>query len=261
MVRVIILTESDTGTAAHHFPFLLNQPSFAVVQVVKSSGRKRNRKGLLIKKLKKIRQIGLLGALNGIRMRNWFTNGVDAKLKPLPLSRQCKTAGIPYNEVEYTHGNDTISLFRAAKADIGISLGNGYIGPSVFSIPRYGMINIHHELLPEFKNAQSVIWQLYHLSSSTGYTIHRINNEIDGGDILLKEKVPIVFEKDLPETIAATSEHLLLSSAKGLVSVLSDLPGYIERAEKQGEGRSYTTPSWKQFRQIQKNFQQLSGKK
>jgi folate-dependent phosphoribosylglycinamide formyltransferase PurN len=38
------------------------------------------------------------------------------------------------------------------------------------------MINIHHELLPEFLGAQSVLWQLHEGSTKTGFTIHRIDD-------------------------------------------------------------------------------------
>ena len=52
------------------------------------------------------------------------------------------------------------------------------------------MLNIHHEELPAFRNAQSVIWQLHEGRNKTGYTVHEITREIDGGRILKQSRSP-----------------------------------------------------------------------
>ena len=60
------------------------------------------------------------------------------------------------------------------EADLGLALGNGFIGPSIFTIPCFGMVNIHSEMLPEFRGAQSFIWPIYEGVGWMGFTIHQI---------------------------------------------------------------------------------------
>ena len=85
--------------------------------------------------------------------------------------------------------------------DLAISLGCSYISSKIFNIPKYGMINIHHEILPEYQNAQSVIWQLFNNSNKTGYTIHKITKKIDDGPILFKKERDIIISDTLRKTL------------------------------------------------------------
>ncbi len=121
------------------------------------------------------------------------------------------------------------------------------------------MLNIHHEVLPQYQNAQSVIWQLYNGSTNTGYTIHKINKKIDQGEILFQEHIPIKFMPTLGETVASTYARLIDASALGLVKVLTNFNKYYTEAIPQGKGGHYTTPSYWQFRKIMKQFNKLKN--
>ncbi len=256
-MKVLILTSSDSGTAAHHLPFLLNSPSCDVAMVIVNGNQLMNKKKFYKRKLKKMFQIGLLGALNGIRMRKWFNEDVGQYAEMVSLKLQCEKHHIPYYETPMINCSITEALFIKAKADIGLSLGNGYIGEKIFTIPVHGMLNIHHEILPQYKNAQSIIWQLYNGSSNTGYTIHKIDKGIDTGEIIYQQPVPIGFRDTLSDTIAYTSALLLKASATGLVYVLEHFDELIKKSILQTGGASYTTPGIRQYFQIRSNYQRL----
>jgi len=247
-MKIIVLTSSRYGTAAHHLPYLIESRSCEISMVVLSEGTIVNKKKHFKNKFRKVIKIGILGALNGIRMRKWFDQGPEFE-KIGELEEICRNNNIPFHTTPGINTPLTIELFKKANADLGISLGNGYIGKKIFSIPRYGMLNIHHEILPAFQNAQSIIWQIYSMSSVTGYTIHKIDKHIDTGEILLQESIPIIFENTLRQTISKTSFSLLQASAKGLLKVVADFDNLYKNAKPQGHGKSYTTPSiWQYFR-------------
>jgi methionyl-tRNA formyltransferase len=145
----------------------------------------------------------------------------------------------------------------SANPDLGLSLGNNYIGSKIFSLPLFGMLNIHGEILPAFQNAQSVIWQLYEESSETGYTIHKIDKKIDTGEIVKQEAFPIIFKSSLSETVSVTNYEILKKSATGLIEVLNNFDQYYQNAKPQGKGKAYTTPSLSQFIKIYQNFKKL----
>jgi methionyl-tRNA formyltransferase len=190
-------------------------------------------------------------------MRKWFNESISKYKELRSVEEICREQKILFCKTPMINCSTTRELFEKADADLGISLGNGYIGQKVFSIPRYGMINIHHEILPAYQNAQSIIWQLYNLSSKTGYTIHKIDKNIDTGAILYQESISIDFMDTLPETIAKTSVSLLEASAKGLLYCLQHFDRLFFKAKPQGEGQSYTTPSIWQYFRIVKNFHSL----
>lgn len=260
MIHAIVLTSSKRGTAAHHLPLLAECENCRISAVIYNRGEQTGRRAYYRRKLKKTLRIGPLGALNGIRMRRWYKRDVEEYLDIPPIDELCREHNIPYFETPDINCETTEDCFQKADAEVGLSLGNGYIRESVFEIPRYGMLNIHHELLPEYQKAQSVIWQLYNESATTGYTIHKINSEIDGGEIVYRERVPIRFEESLSETVTRTQADLLERSARGLVHVLENFEELYHAAEPQGEGRSYTTPSFWQFLRIYYNYRKLRSK-
>lgn len=254
-MRVVLLTSSRSGTAAHHLPALLASSCCEVAMVVLSEGKPTSKGRHYRRKLQKLLSIGLFGALNGMRMRSWYRTAGGGP----PLDVLCAASGIPFHVTPGINTDRTRALFRLANAEVGISLGNGYIAPSVFSIPKFGMINIHHELLPDYQNAPSVIWQLYNGSTGTGYTIHKIDKQIDTGAILLQERMPIRFGASLKETVKGSMQALLQASSKGLVRVLCNFTDYYNQAKPQGPGKSYTTPSLWQFLKIRRNHKLLAG--
>ncbi|MEI8087207.1 MAG: formyltransferase family protein [Paludibacter sp.] len=248
-MKTVILTSSRYGTASHHLPYLIESKACEISMVILNDGKVSNKTRNLRRILRKISRIGILGALNGIRMRKWYNQDMSKIKKIEDVEITCKKNNIPFYSTPNINSPLTIELFQKANSDIGISLGNGYIGQKVFSIPRLGMINIHHEILPDYQNAQSIIWQIYNMSTTTGYTIHKIDKNIDTGEILHQKSIPINFQKSLRQTVSKTTFSLLEASANGLLEVVRDFDNLYKNAKPQEHGRAYTTPSiWQYFR-------------
>lgn len=255
-MRVVVLTSARRGTASHHLPFLVGSPHFQVVRVILAGAPTTPNSGLK-KKFRKVMRIGPLGAIMGYRMRAWYTTDVQA-LSPLEdIGVLCERFGIDLVTTPWVNHMDTVTAMKAANADIALSLGNGYIASKVFTLPRLGMLNVHHELLPEYQNAQGVIWPLYNGSRITGYTIHRIDKGIDTGAIVHREEVPIRFGPHLRDTVTRTMVAVLDASAAGCRAVLEDLPTKLAAARPQGQGRKWTTPSFGQYLRILRNHRRL----
>lgn len=259
-MRVLILTCNRRGFGAYCLPRLAEAEGVDVSMVIYSKGEQKNWTRYIRKKLKKTAKIGPLGALNGLRMRSWFKEGVREHLDIKDIERQSKELGIRYESTPKINCKDTVHFFQEADAELGLSLGNGYISETVFSVPKYGMVNVHHEKLPDFKGAQSVIWQIYHESSTTGYTIHKIDKNIDNGEIIYSDEIPISFRSSLGDTASYNYARLYEESSEGLVEVLRDFSDYWEDSEPQLEGRSYTTPSFWQYLKMVYNHRKLAQK-
>lgn len=259
MIEVIILTSSTTGSVSVQLAELVKSEKIKVNAVVLSQGQITNKKKYYQTKVNKIFKIGVFGALNGVRMRKWYSTGVSQYLKPSSINDLCDLHHIPLHITPSINCAQTINYFKDARADVGLSLGNGYIGSKIFSIPKFGMINIHHEELPAYRNAQSIIWQLYNNSGNTGYTIHKIDKHIDTGEILFQEIIPITFKESLANTVSYNYAELWKKSSKGLVKVLEDFETYFNGSTPHGQGSSYTTPSLKQYLRILNNFKKMKN--
>jgi methionyl-tRNA formyltransferase len=257
MRDVVILTSSLRGSSSHQLEQVLKSKSINVKGVIFSKGQIKNKKKYYKRKFIKALKIGVFGSLNGIKMRKWYSVGVQKYLEIKPIDKICIENNIPFQITPTINCALTIELFKDANAEIGLSIGNGYIGPKVFNIPKWGMINIHHEVLPEYQNAQSIIWQLYNNSSITGYTIHKIDKHIDKGQLLYQEKFPIILRANLAETVSFNYSELWKRSAIGLVQVLEDFENHLDNSYPQGQGASYTTPNFFQFLKMLKNFRNM----
>ncbi|MFC8195123.1 methionyl-tRNA formyltransferase [Streptomyces sp. NPDC060006] len=63
--------------------------------------------------------------------------------------------------------------------------------PEVFALPPHGTLNIHDSLLPAYAGFSPLIWALINGEREVGVTAHRMNAELDAGDVLLQRAVPV----------------------------------------------------------------------
>jgi len=61
--------------------------------------------------------------------------------------------------------------------------------PAAFPAP---IINVHPSLLPKYKGLHAVEQAKESGDEETGCTVHYVNEELDGGEIILQGKVPIL---------------------------------------------------------------------
>jgi len=258
-MKLVILTGMRRGMASLALP-ALQAAGHEVAGVIVSEEQIVDRKKWFKRRLKKVMRIGLFGALNGIRMREWFGDAPATLAGMRDVADVAAEAGVPLETTPTVNNDRTVELMNRFAPDLALSLGNSYIGRRVFSIPRHGMINIHHELLPEYRGAQTLLWQLYDGAAMTGYTIHRIDATIDGGAILLRREVPADLGPTLRESVIRTCAKVYKASIEGLLEVLRDFDVLATRAASQGGGRSFTTPTFRQYLRIARNHRRLAGK-
>jgi formyltetrahydrofolate-dependent phosphoribosylglycinamide formyltransferase len=82
----------------------------------------------------------------------------------------------------------------------------------VLSAYRNRIVNIHPSLLPKYKGREAWVQALEAGETESGCTVHLVNEDLDGGQILAQQSVPILPD-DTAETLLARvheAEHLLL---------------------------------------------------
>lgn len=90
---------------------------------------------------------------------------------------------------------DDDELFERLKdADPDIIVANNWrtwIPPRIFGLPRHGTLNVHDSLLPKYAGFSPLIWALINGETEVGVTAHMMNDELDAGDIVRQEAVPV----------------------------------------------------------------------
>ena len=84
--------------------------------------------------------------------------------------------------------------------------------PSKFTAP---MINVHPSLLPKYKGLNAIEQAMEAGEEVTGCTVHYVNEELDGGEIILQAEVPILPTDDVGSLTKAVQrrEYDILPSA------------------------------------------------
>jgi len=80
--------------------------------------------------------------------------------------------------------------------DIDIIVCNNFkkiIIDKVFQSTKFGGINLHSSLLPQYKGRAPINWAIINGEKNSGITIHFIDETLDGGNIILQKKIPIKY--------------------------------------------------------------------
>ena len=77
------------------------------------------------------------------------------------------------------------------------------------------LINLHPSLLPKYKGLHAIERALNSSDIVTGVSVHYVNEELDGGELILQEEVPILPNDDVESLTKAIQrkEYYLLPKA------------------------------------------------
>jgi methionyl-tRNA formyltransferase len=151
--------------------------------------------------------------------------------KPEPT--EVGAAGARISENRLSRGLPPLALIKAPKLDVearsavaalrpGILVSFAYgriFGPKFLSLFPLGGINVHPSLLPKYRGAAPIPAAILHRETETGISIQRLALEMDSGDVLAQEKIPL----DGRETTETLSQRVAERAAPLLVKTLKAL--------------------------------------
>ena len=91
------------------------------------------------------------------------------------------------------------------------------INGDLLTIPKLGWLNVHFSLLPKYRGAAPVQRAIQNGDSETGYSVFRMEEGLDTGNILYQEKFPIPPEIKASELL----EKLSFSAASKITQLFS----------------------------------------
>jgi len=121
----------------------------------------------------------------------------------------------------------------ALRPDLLVSFAYGKIfGPKFLALFPQGGINVHPSLLPKYRGPTPIPAAIINREAETGITIQRLAPEMDSGDILAQEAVPL----NGRETTASLSETMAKKAAALLPAVLCGIAAGAVQAQPQDHG-------------------------
>jgi methionyl-tRNA formyltransferase len=110
---------------------------------------------------------------------------------------------------------------RSYAADLQVVVAFRMLPEAVWNMPPRGSINIHASLLPQYRGAAPINWALIHGETQTGVTSFFLRHEIDTGDLIFQDVVPIADEDDfgtLYEKLKTAGAALALRTVQAIAA-------------------------------------------
>ena len=156
-----------------------------------------------------------------------------------PVKELAVKCGIPVYQPAKLRDGTATELIRSLEPDILVVVAYGRILPDdMLSVAKYGAINVHGSLLPQYRGAAPIQWSVLNGDKVTGVTTMYLASEMDTGDMIYAEETEI----GEFETSGELFDRLKVMGAELLDKTLRDIEaGIAPRIPQDHSKASYVT--------------------
>lgn len=161
--------------------------------------------------------------------------GRGRKIYANEVKLAAESLGLECLQPEDPHGPDCLQKLRDYGPDLGVVVSYGVIlKPELLELPAKGHLNAHASLLPLYRGAAPIQFALWEGQQKTGVTIMKVAEELDAGDVLLREETPI----EPGENAGALRTRLAELSGEALLKALALIVEGKDKYEPQDHGQA-----------------------
>ena len=139
---------------------------------------------------------------------------VASPVKEFALEKNLKI----YQPEKVKNNVEFIEEIKRFKPDVICVVAYGKILPKeILEISKFGCINVHGSLLPQYRGAAPIQWAVLNGDKTTGITTMYMDTGMDTGDMILKEKIEIGEDDttgDVWENLSKIGANLLVKTLK-----------------------------------------------
>jgi folate-dependent phosphoribosylglycinamide formyltransferase PurN len=151
------------------------------------------------------------------------------------VSRQ---AGVPCVRVESVNAESFVTSLREQRVDVLLHQSPEILRGDVLRAPAIGVVNRHLSLLPAYRGAWPLFWQLANGDREVGVSLHLVDEGIDSGAVIVQESVT----RRPGESPAALMARLFDRSVPLTCAALRQLGAGKPASPPPAGGRVYKTP-------------------
>lgn len=145
--------------------------------------------------------------------------GRGMKLQESAVKKYAAEKGLPVLQPEKLKNPQFLEELKSLRADLQVVVAFRMLPEVVWNMPPMGTINVHGSLLPQYRGAAPINWAIINGEPETGVTTFKLKHEIDTGDILLQERIPIGGNEtagEVHDRMKEVGAQLLVRTIKGL---------------------------------------------
>jgi methionyl-tRNA formyltransferase len=145
--------------------------------------------------------------------------GRGMKLTESAVKKYAVEKGLHIMQPEKLKDPSFLEELRSLHADLQIVVAFRMLPEVVWNMPTMGTVNVHGSLLPAYRGAAPINWAIINGEKETGVTTFKLQHQIDTGNILLQDKIPIHEDEtagELHDVMKEVGAKLLVRTVQGL---------------------------------------------
>ena len=147
--------------------------------------------------------------------------------------------GLTVYQPEKVKDSDFVQVLKELAPDIMVVVAFGQIlCEEILEIPKYGCINVHGSLLPEYRGAAPIQWSIIHGREYGGVTTMYMAKGLDSGDMILKAQEKIRDD----DTYGSLYDRLSVIGADLLIKTLELIKSGEAPRTPQNDAEATTAP-------------------
>lgn len=155
--------------------------------------------------------------------------GRGLKLIPSAVKEFALQNNLPVLQPEKLKDEAFIAELKKINADLFVVVAFRMLPEIVWSMPKFGTINLHGSLLPQYRGAAPINWAVINGDTKTGATTFFIEKEIDTGKIIDSVEIPI----SNTDTAGAIHDTMMLKGAQLLTKTVNEIFVRTVKAKEQ----------------------------
>jgi methionyl-tRNA formyltransferase len=163
------------------------------------------------------------------------------------LEQLMQDTGVPLIRVDkQDYKMQITTAIKEHRVNVGLMMTFPYIiSPEILALPEKGFINFHYGLLPQCRGAHPILWHLLNNDPECGITVHKVNEGIDTGPVIIQEKLTIEPD-DTYGLLQGKLAHLAAKQAQNLLKILSYGSMIPATAQDETQARYFEMPGAKE---------------
>lgn len=157
-------------------------------------------------------------------------SGRGLQLQQSEVKQMALKFNVPVLQPEKLKSPEFIEELRAFNPDLGIVVAFRMLPEVVWSMPKLGTFNLHGSLLPQYRGAAPINRAVMNGEVKTGVTTFFLKQEIDTGNIIFREEIPI----GKNETAGELHDKMMVVGANLVTKTVDAIAaGTVQPAEQQ----------------------------
>ncbi len=117
--------------------------------------------------------------------------GRGRKVRQSAVKQFALKKNIPVLQPENLKAPSFEKTLKGIRHDIQVVVAFRMLPEAIWKLPPKGCFNLHASLLPDYRGAAPINWTIINGEKETGVTTFLIDHQIDTGNILLQQKIPL----------------------------------------------------------------------